>query len=568
MSRKVKKKKIQPQEVKAPEKKESAFASFVKKNKKTIIISAVSAVIIIAFVLGLVAVLIDQRKFDYMTSDLSPYIYISKEDYKSFDVTVADDEIDDSDVDRAIYKLLYDNKSEDPDYGGAYILNLPITVGDTAYLYYRGYTVDKDGKISELASGSNFSVEDIDETGLDIGSGSFIKGFEEGLIGHAPNARPGENFEILRSGTVEEGQVIFLSGNVFNPDGSKSSFTNKMIDLSSDDIDAEWGEGFKDYLLGNGAPADGGAVEKSSAKKLSIGTSLETSTFKKGTGTAVYFSMCVEYALKTSVEPITVETFFPIDYSEASLRGKTVMFDVYLIKSIVYDTPEYDEKFITDTLKITEKDLEGYSGSDIVEKHRAMVKAELEAELVDTRNTIIEEAMWTYYRKKANIKKLPKDEVNKQYAVYFNDLQDMFEYYSSSSSGMTIDSFARDYYGLSSSQDWREYITTMAKDVVTEKIIFYYIVREENIVPTDEELKKYYDELVADQLDYYTSDLYADELAKITDEKKKAERIEEIKAEMLDYYGESYFNQNAHYNFALEKLLGFAKVNNGAAVEK
>ncbi len=532
-----------------PEKEtENKFLGCVKKNKKAIIISATSAVLVIAFVIGLVAVVLSQRDFDYMTSDLSPYLSISKDDYRDFPVEMVKDEIDDGDVERAINKLLYANRKEEALYDGALVLNKPIKVGDTAHIYYRGYTLDEDGNEVELQNGSNLSG---DITKLDIGSGTFVEGFEEGLIGIIPKEQV--RFEKITSGSVSQGKVAYISGSVILPDGtSKQSFSSERIDFSNPNVEKEWGTGFINYLLGR----DNEDGTTNSEKE--IGQTLDAATFKLGEGSAVYYDLKVDFVTTCEDSPITVTTKFPMSYSVEELRGETVFFDVYVRGSVVYETPEYNEEFITETLKITAEDLSEYEGDGIVEKHKAKLRTELEEALEEERRTVIEEAMWDHLFEKADLKKLPEYEVRGYYADYYREIESTYQQYSSVYSSM--DEFARAYFGLSSDEDWRLYITSMAKNIVSEKLIFYYIIRKENFIPSEEEYNKIYEEQVAEHLTYYTDEIYKEELEEIEDEEKREKRIAEIKQEMLDYYGEEYFRENVHYEYAIDKILAFAKI--------
>ncbi len=532
-------------------KKENKFLDFVKKNKKTIIISATAAVLVIAFVIGLIAVILSRREFDYMSTNLSPYITISAEDYKNYSVTVAKDTVDDTDVARAINKLLFEHKSEEPYKDGALILSRPVAVGDIVHLYYRGYTVDGDGKVTDIDGACNFA--DDDEYQLGIGSGGFIYGFEDGLIGMIPKDH--KSFSKITSGNVSQGKVAYLSGSVLYPDGSaKQSFINSRIDLTDPETSNKlWGEDFVEYLTGGLNSSTG-----NNFPDKEIGKKLDTVTFPYEKGSAVYYDLTVSFVTTCEDDPYTVETVFPIDYSEKSLRGKKVIFDVYVDGLVHHDVPAYDDDFITEKLELTADELSKYEGTTLTEKHTAKVRLELEEELIETRNGVIEEAMWDHYYSKANIKKLPEYEVRAQYGVYYEEIQNMYPAYSSQYD--SVDAFARAYYGLGSNEDWRSYITAMAKNVVAEKLIFYAVVRAENIIPTEEEYNKLYEETVAEQLEYYINDLYSDELDKIEDRAEKDARIAEIKAEMLDYYGTAYFKETVQYSYALDKLLSFATV--------
>ena len=99
-----------------------------------------------------------------------------------------------------------------------------------------------------------------------------------------------------------------------------------------------------------------------------------------------------------------------------------------------------------------------------------------------------------------------------------------------------------------------------AESIVLEKLIFYYIIREEGLIPSNADFKATYEKFIGEHLDYYVSYIYAEELAKITDESEKAKRIEEIKGEMMDYYGEDYFRELVYYDYAYDDIISYAKI--------
>ena len=96
--------------------------------------------------------------------------------------------------------------------------------------------------------------------------------------------------------------------------------------------------------------------------------------------------------------------------------------------------------------------------------------------------------------------------------------------------------------------------------MVTEKLIFYYIIRKENLVPTDEEFQARYNENVAEILSYYTDNIYRDELQSIKNEADREKRIAEIKAEMMNYYGEEYFAEMVYYEHCLDGFMSLPNV--------
>lgn len=117
--------------------------------------------------------------FDYSSVNISDYVSVPKKEYENSKVTLGTEYIiTDEAVDKAIENDLFDNKAKTN--GDTQVTDQAIKLGDSAFIYYTGYL---DGKAFE--GGSNAS--DTKPYELSIGSGSFIPGFEEGLIGLVPN---------------------------------------------------------------------------------------------------------------------------------------------------------------------------------------------------------------------------------------------------------------------------------------------------------------------------------------------------------------------------------------------
>ena len=117
--------------------------------------------------------------FAYESADLSKYITLSESEYLNNKVTLGTDYIaSDKMVDEYIADVLFENKTKTNE--DTKIVDQPIKLGDSAFIYYTGYL---DGET--FAGGSN--ADDKKPHELSIGSGSFIPGFEDGLIGVIPN---------------------------------------------------------------------------------------------------------------------------------------------------------------------------------------------------------------------------------------------------------------------------------------------------------------------------------------------------------------------------------------------
>ena len=179
-------------------------------------------------------------------------------------------------------------------------------------------------------------------------------------------------------------------------------------------------------------------------------------------------------------------------------------------------------------------------------------------------HTAAEDAMWEYLKKTVKIKKMPSREVNRIYENYYYDI--MHDYRSANADGAgyeSLDEYARDALGLDIGADWTEYIMMMTEDEVMEKLIFYTIIRNEGLVPTEEEFKVLYRKELELDFEYY--------YGKTSKDYESYEAFEEellaYEKEMLDAIGVSYYHDAIYYNYATDNILEFANIINTAVSE-
>lgn len=506
-----------------------------KTSKKKIIIIAVSVFLALMAALLIVLAIISNRGVNYLKDDLSEYISIDPSVYESYTATIPKKEIGDSEIERLIMNLLYEKRNKTPLESGAKMFSVPLTVGDKAYVYFRGYTKDENGRDMDIEDACN--LKDKKPSSAQIGSLSLYEGFEEALIGKTPSEH---TLKKNSSGKVSAGDVVYLSYiAMYSSDGKNYKRTSVRIDLSEEDVDAKYGEGFATSLIGQ-----------------NIGEYLPACIYKIGEEEVVYGDMVVDFTTEKN-NPIIAEVTMPIDYEDKALRNKKVTFEIYLDGANLYKAPEYNESFIKDTLAISDEDLAGYEGETLVKKHRAKLKEELEAELSKTKKLLVEEELWDILNASVKVYKLPKKEVREVYNEYLEELHEEYYYYKASYK--SVADFAIDYYKISSSANYKEYIASQAENVIVEKLIFYYIARYEKLLPTGEEYRRLYEETVAEYLDYYI-EKKKDEIDVLDTEEKKAKKIAEIKAEMMEYYDEEYFRETVYYTVCMDALLENATV--------
>ncbi|MBQ7911022.1 MAG: FKBP-type peptidyl-prolyl cis-trans isomerase [Clostridia bacterium] len=125
-------------------------------------------------------------RYDYMDAVVAPDVEIDRADYTGITLTVPDSlKIEDEDVEAYIQSgILFSRRTAVN--GTAMVKDQALKLGDDAYIYYKGFV---DGK--EFEGGSNWDDEKPYTLGL--GSGSFIPGFEDGLVGVIPNQTSKDN---------------------------------------------------------------------------------------------------------------------------------------------------------------------------------------------------------------------------------------------------------------------------------------------------------------------------------------------------------------------------------------
>ena len=119
-------------------------------------------------------------RYDYMGADVASDVELDEADYKGVTITISNS-----------YKVTMEDaktyiatqivfKSRTATNGTAMVRDQALKLGDDAYIYYKGFV---DGE--EFKGGSNW--DDKSPYTLGLGSGSFIPGFEEALVGVIPN---------------------------------------------------------------------------------------------------------------------------------------------------------------------------------------------------------------------------------------------------------------------------------------------------------------------------------------------------------------------------------------------
>ncbi|MBQ7387320.1 MAG: hypothetical protein IJW03_04040 [Clostridia bacterium] len=576
-----------------PEKAKKKRKPLTPSQKKTILITVISVLLLAAICVSCVFLVIipmreKDKNFDYLKSDLTKYLNLPAEKYKNYSMSLNIAKPREIDVDIALLSMLAADRDEKPQYEGAAQRDVEITAGDTVNIYYRGY-IEIDGIQKTVVS--NLSADTYSSFvigGCTFPSESYpARGVEVNLLGKLPCEY--EKFTKIKKGEVKDGQVIYLTFErlVDGEDESKTeSGTSERIDLTSDKLDEAYGVGFKEKVIG-----------------LAIGAGY-THSFKTELDgkSCTYSNVKVEFVTECERNPLTVMGYYPYSTGSTVLNNKEVTFEIYVQSVQVYDTPELNDEYIEKKVMevnsgLRMDELLEYEGDNLVEKYRAYAWEYLMEQYEETLRSQIAQKMWNYYIQTAEVKRVPGIKVDEIYLEYYSEVKNSFEtnngviYNEMTEETETyedLSGYAKIYLGLYySEEDFTVTIEALAEDLVIERMIMYYIMKNEGIEPTEDELAAKIAEVKQDYMDEYVYQYLADfesqreEFESSTAQKDKdyAAKMDRIilawksnnltdaeyaefyaarEKEMFDYYDEEHFVETAYYEWVTDYVVTWA----------
>ena len=548
-----------------------------QKNLALIITAAIVAlVLIIAAVAFVVYAVTNDIFFDYTTTNLKNYVTLSK--YNGFDlnVDIAEPHYE-IDIETSKINMLRDDKPTDvwvKNSDGQWIIN----PGDVVYIWYRGCVI-VDGEEVWLDTMTNIRdtyYNKHESTALEIGSNGFIPGFELGLVGETTTDF--DDLEIIKEGSVidiygEEGVQIVAY--VSYKKGT-TEVKQERVDLTLTDteIDAKYGAGFKTKILG-----------------LDIGVKEEEFKTTIGETEVIYTNLTVNIVTKNEDKGLRIEdVYFSYDYGDTTLRNLDAVFYVYFDKIDRYykDTVEFDEEYLKKKIEdkdiaITLEELENnYEGDTLIEKYDNYAKKLLEELYKTEYDSAVASAIWNYYSTNAKFDKnaLPMAKVDE---VYYELVYELYDKYESDGGYLyndyygyqyyeTFEEYATAYCGIDSYSDyyyyedgWKYAIYDEAEKMVKERILVFYVLREANAIPNDEEFNKLVDaekqSYVNQYLDQYIEEWFSslggskDDYSETEWEQFKKDRAEDL----VNYYGEYNFKERVYYALLSKQMIKWAE---------
>lgn len=529
------------QNTEAPVKKSDASQERKRLSKKSIILSVIAIALILSVIAAVVVAIVSyvkgQTPIDFLNDNLSYYIDIDEKDYKDYTIQINMPKPGETELQHEIIKLLAKKKGSLL-HDGKYTTEEPIDAGDKAYIWYTGYELDENGKRTDIPGSSNFWDTKPDE--IVVGDSDLVVGFDLALIGKIPADYC--KFHKHRMGKVQEGDVVYATVTYVEESGEYYENAEVRIDLGDEDVENKWGMNILDYL-----------------QEQSIGflNSDTTTLYRADNEEAItYIDIQINFVTRDETAPLVFSVEFPYDYRDASLRNKTVYYDVYIDETLEYESAVYNDEFVTETLEIKAEELEGYEGEGAAEKYKSKLMTDLLAKYESNREQEIQNKLWKHLRESVKVKRLPKYEVRSLYDEYYYGYQAQYagfvNYYDS------LDAFICASLEIDSSANWKAVLTSMVEDEVKEKLIFYYILQNENMVPEGEEFDRIYRRELEADFTYYSGKTVDDYLTPGDYEKA----LSDYEAIIIEQYGKEGYLNSVYYNYAIGLLVDMAKVEN------
>ena len=557
----------------------------------------------------------NNREFDYMKEDLTKYITLG--DYTNLTVSPEYSTIRDVDIQAGILDLIAGQKNYSSGEDASYNADTLITVGDVVNLYYRGYTVDEDGNIEYIDSMSNLigsTYSTMKSYSLSIGGDSFIDGFSLALEGATVSQYP--QIKTTRGDVeVTSDMIAFVTYTRYpittnkyshvETQGTVETKTSAFIDLSlgQEKIDATYGAGFYNYLVGRVDDAETEANEAMSAAKANGENVISNTTVGfRTTADGVdykYTKIAVEYTMPANYyegyETIKVE--FPESYGTADLAGKKAEFQILIesVKEYSYTIDGVDVKDVV-TLKNVETDDAVKAIINPILKKALEKNDDFADYLVEVGVVVPEESDTTdYYRYYIEYLRHEYEEANalkNELALYQAIIDKLVEtttvkkdhpeleakynasliafrssYNSNGSSYATIEEYAEaviggeHYITVGEGEDavkvfdWKAAVKQLSVDYFTERMAIYQIIKTNGLY-TEEAYKAAYDSIYNDYAEEYKKSYCSSNGIDIDDMTVQESQAVDaaVKSYIESNLGYEYLSDRAYYQLVFDFL--------------
>ncbi len=191
--------------------------------------------------------------------------------------------------------------------------------------------------------------------------------------------------------------------------------------------------------------------------------------------------------------PAQLKVIFPEDFWDEALAGEEVTVNLWIIYSVQYTLPEYNEDFILNTLEYEPSD----GCEDVVAEFEAVLLEELKAEGELFLEFEMELVALEHLYDNVTVTAYPQSELD----LFCNNIIAQMEELKASYDnidGMDFDSFdefAIFYLGLEEGDDWQVELDRIAHMAVMHDVVIHAFAQANNVTLTDEDYRATVEEM-------------------------------------------------------------------------
>lgn len=489
-------------------------------------------------------------EFVFSKENILNHLDVSKLAYSGLELKYKETALPtDEDVEKHIDELLKANATAVD--GKKDIKNEPIEANDKVKCYYiatnaKGDVVTKFTNVNKDMFNFTSKIltsSKVNEFAVNNQSDAIWKLVADKLLGVTPEEYSFElktaDYTVAANDAGKYTDIIFVqyvrTENAGADDQVKGSTQNVMIDLSTlERGDSTVGDMILDVLEGK---------EGETVAAVGKAFTIKVTEENKDTKQEVEASYSIEIRGAVKRTAFDFEITVPEDYSDETLAGEVLKFEFYPLSTTHYTVPTLTAKFIKDTVHFkTEKTDE----AEIIAEYKASVMED-KKEAAETANTKAKyEALNIAIYESVSMKNYPQDYINAwkkeaydntganyTYMLNMYAALGMQEYFLKTNP--TAEAYIMNQYGAENEAELDAELEKLAKEALTEKMAFYYIVAVEGYSMTDEE----YDNEIKARVEKLEADRYESARLQMEAARDKATtQAEKNEITIADYYSE------------------------------
>lgn len=259
---------------------------------------------------------------------------------------------------------------------------------------------------------------------------------------------------------------------------TKTEITDEMVQAQVDAFISAYATETKEILVGTTENGDTvnidfvGSIDGVEFAGGSSGGSGYTLTLGSGTMIEGFEEQIVGHDVG---EIFDINVTFPDNYGSEELAGKDAVFEIkinYIVEAVL---PDYTDEFVANNTEY-----------ETIEEFEQSIRDNLTENYAQYDKSVNSNVLFEMVVQNATTKDIPNEEVNEMVESTISDTDMMADSY-----GYDMVTYISMVYGMSSEEDFRDYLTEMATEYVKEKIVICAIAKEENIIVSDEEIADY-----------------------------------------------------------------------------